>query len=155
VEEVYISIVEGMGCRWGIFANDRAVTRIYPLNTDILSCDNLISRLAADQISEYMINIRKELDFPLELHGTLFQRQVWHTLRAIPYGMTASYSAIAAMIGRPKAVRAVGQAIGRNPCLIVVPCHRVLSKNGSLTGFSAGMELKKKLLHHEGMSDFL
>ena len=83
---------------------------------------------------------------PFRLDGTDFQKQVWTALLQIPYGTTVSYGEVAEMIGRPKAVRAVGQAVGKNPCLIVVPCHRVMGKNGSLTGFSAGLELKRYLL---------
>ncbi len=88
----------------------------------------------------------------MELHGTPFQLQVWDALRTIPYGSAVSYSDIAAQIGKPKAVRAVGQAVGRNPCLIAIPCHRVLGKNGRLTGFSAGMDVKKQLLSLERIS---
>jgi len=77
--------------------------------------------------------------------------RVWQALRQVPYGSIKTYGQIAADIGSPKAVRAVGQAIGRNPCLILVPCHRIIGKSGALTGFSAGMERKKRLLDLEGI----
>ncbi len=82
----------------------------------------------------------------MELAGTAFQREVWGALVDIPFGTTVSYGEVAAKIGRPKAVRAVGQAVGKNPCMIAVPCHRVIGKDGSLTGFSAGLEWKRYLL---------
>ena len=152
MDTVYISIVEGIGRRWGIFANENAVKGICPINADVQPRENSVSVYAANQISEYFLNIRSEFDFPLELRGTHFQLQVWDALRTIPYGRVKSYSEIAAQIGRPKAVRAVGQAIGKNPCLIAIPCHRVLGKNGCLTGFSAGMDLKKQLFSLEGIT---
>ena len=89
------------------------------------------------------------LEIPLDLHGTTFQRSVWELLTRIPYGNAVSYSEIAEQLGRPSAVRAVAQAIGNNPCLIFVPCHRVLGKDGSLTGFSGGIALKRQLLDLE------
>ena len=151
MDKVYISVVEGKGNRWGVFATEKAVIGIYPVITDVLPDENTVSTYAARQIDEYFVNIRYEFDFPIKLHGTPFQQQVWDALRSIPYGNTMSYSEIAALIGKPKAVRAVGQAVGKNPCLIAVPCHRVLGKNGRLTGFSAGMDIKKQLLSLEGI----
>ena len=81
--------------------------------------------------------------------GTTFQKQVWEELQRIPYGETRSYEDIAVAIGNPKAVRAVGQANNRNPLLIIVPCHRVIHKNGDITGFACGTEVKKYLLDLE------
>lgn len=86
----------------------------------------------------------------LDLRGTPFQQNVWQCLQHIPYGQTISYGEVACQIGNTKAVRAVGRAIGANPVLLIVPCHRVIGKNGTLTGFSAGLELKKKWLEYEG-----
>nr|WP_273702385.1 methylated-DNA--[protein]-cysteine S-methyltransferase [Tepidanaerobacter syntrophicus] len=88
----------------------------------------------------------------MDLKGTDFQISVWEALLNIPYGTTKTYSQVAAEIGRPKATRAVGGAIGANPVSIVVPCHRVIGKDGSLTGFGGGLEIKKKLLKLEGIS---
>ena len=151
MERVYISIVETERGRLKITANDCAVLGIMPVKDEIFQNENEISSDAAKQIGEYFINIRKELDFPVELRGTPFQLEVWNLLRQIPYGHTITYGQVANRLGRPKAVRAVGQAVGRNPCLIVIPCHRVLGKNGKLTGFSAGIEWKKQLLSLENI----
>lgn len=104
---------------------------------------------AAMQISEYFAGDRKDFDLPLDPQGTEFQVQVWHSLATIPYGETASYSEQAERIGRPKAVRAVGAANGKNPLSIVLPCHRVVGANGSLTGFAGGLDAKRFLLDHE------
>jgi len=101
------------------------------------------------QIDEYFSGFREVFDLPLDLRGTPFQKEVWRALLGIPFGARTSYGAIAAEIGKPTAVRAVGGAIGRNPLLFVVPCHRVVGKNGALTGFSAGMAHKQWLLSHE------
>jgi methylated-DNA-[protein]-cysteine S-methyltransferase len=83
--------------------------------------------------------------------GTAFERDVWTALLEIPYGQTTTYGAIAQRIGRPKAVRAVGGAIGRNPLSIVVPCHRVIGASGNLTGYAGGLDRKRFLLRHEGL----
>jgi len=101
---------------------------------------------AAAQLREYFNGQRTAFDLPLHPIGTAFQRQVWAALLKIPYGETRSYGEIARAIGNEKAVRAVGQAIHRNPLLILIPCHRVLGADGSLTGFAAGLERKKALL---------
>ena len=86
---------------------------------------------------------------PIDLHGTPFQQIVWKALQEIPYGQTVSYSDIAERIEKPNAVRAVGTAIGANPVLIIVPCHRVIAKSGKLGGFRAGLEMKEQLLELE------
>ena len=108
---------------------------------------------AARQLAEYFDGDRTSFDLPLDLRGTPFQVAAWRALGAIPYGATRSYGEQAALIGRPKAVRAVGQANGRNPVPIVLPCHRVIGANGSLTGFGGGLDLKSDLLRHEGALD--
>jgi len=105
---------------------------------------------AAQQLHDYFSGQRKSFDLPLQpAWGTPFQRAVWQALQRIPYGHTSTYGDIARAIGNPKAVRAVGAAIGLNPHTIVVPCHRVVGANGSLTGFAGGLERKKHLLLHE------
>lgn len=104
----------------------------------------------ARQLEEYFEGQRRAFDIPLDLRGTEFQRTVWQALQEIPYGTTKSYSDIAKAINRPKAVRAVGGAIGANPVPIVVPCHRVIGKDGSLTGFAGGLDIKRQLLKIEG-----
>lgn len=97
------------------------------------------------QFAEYFSGQRKTFTFPLDVIGSSFQKTVWHELLNIPYGSTVSYSDIAAKIGHPHSVRAVGKAIGTNPLLIVIPCHRVIRKNGSLGGFRGGLLMKKQL----------
>ena len=101
---------------------------------------------AMRQLRAYFAGKLREFDLPLEMEGTEFQLSVWRELRRIPYGATASYLEIARRIGNAKAVRAVGLANGQNPIPIIVPCHRVIGSDGSLTGFGGGMENKKKLL---------
>lgn len=98
---------------------------------------------------DYLSGTDYTFDIPLDLHGTPFQLAVWKALRDIPYGETRSYSDLAKAVGNPRGVRAVGTAVGKNPTLIVVPCHRIIQKDGGLGGFSAGIPLKKKLLKHE------
>lgn len=100
------------------------------------------------QIREYLSGERKEFDLEIKLEGTEFQKAVWREMLKIPYGETRTYSEIAAAINRPKAVRAVGTACGKNKFLIVVPCHRVVAKNG-LGGYAFGLEIKQKLLKLE------
>ena len=106
---------------------------------------------ARDEIGEYFDGRRKRFDLPLELVGTPFQCQVWQALLEIPFGQTATYGAIARRCGRPRAVRAVGAAVGRNPVSIIVPCHRVLGSDGSLTGYAGGLPRKRALLSLEGL----
>ncbi|NEW09300.1 methylated-DNA--[protein]-cysteine S-methyltransferase [Paenibacillus sp. SYP-B3998] len=108
--------------------------------------------LYAEQIEEYLKGLRKEFTLPLDLKGTAFQRDVWQTLHAITHGHTWNYSQVAEALGRSTAVRAVGTAIGANPILIVVPCHRVVGKNGSLTGYRGGLPNKESLLRLEKSS---
>ncbi len=105
---------------------------------------------AARQLEEYFAGRRKEFDVPLVLRGTPFQMAVWKALQEIPYGETRSYKEIAAAVGRANAVRAVGQANRANPVAIIVPCHRVVGSNGSLTGYAGSqIHLKEKLLQLE------
>jgi len=104
---------------------------------------------ARQQLTEYFAGERKDFDLPLSLHGTEFQLLVLEELKTIPYGETTSYGDIAKRIGRPKAVRAVGAANGRNPIPIIVPCHRVIGSSGDLTGFGGGLDTKTALLRLE------
>jgi methylated-DNA-[protein]-cysteine S-methyltransferase len=101
---------------------------------------------AERQLAEYFAGHRQRFTLPLDPSGTAFQRDVWDALATIPFGETRSYSQIAAQIGRPQAVRAVGAANGRNPLSIVVPCHRVIGSTGALTGFAGGLDVKARLL---------
>jgi len=104
---------------------------------------------ASQQLREYFSGERRDFDLPLILSGTEFQVSVLEALQDIPYGETTSYGEIAKRIGRPKAVRAVGAANGRNPIPIVVPCHRVIGSTGDLTGFGGGLDTKEALLRLE------
>ena len=111
---------------------------------------------ARQQLTEYFDGERKEFDLPLSLAGTEFQLRVLDELQRIPYGETTSYGDIAARIGKPKAMRAVGAANGRNPIPIIVPCHRVIGRSGDLTGFGGGLDAKQALLQLEAEhSDFM
>jgi methylated-DNA-[protein]-cysteine S-methyltransferase len=106
-------------------------------------------RQAARQLAAYFEGTLRVFQIPLDLQGTLFQRSVWKQLETIPYGQTRSYLQIAASIGSPKAVRAVGAANGANPAAIVVPCHRVIGASGKLVGYGGGLPLKRRLLELE------
>jgi len=113
------------------------------------SCIKKENREARKQLGEYFDGKRKEFSLPLHFEGTPFQKKVWNALRKIPYGETRSYEWVALDIGTPKAVRAVGNAVGANPIPIVIPCHRVIRKNGELGGYGYGAAMKKKLLEME------
>jgi methylated-DNA-[protein]-cysteine S-methyltransferase len=107
--------------------------------------------LTLRQLDEYFHGKRRDFDLPLRMHGTKFQRRVWRALTEIPYGATWSYGELAKRIDNPNASRAVGLANGRNPISILVPCHRVIGADGSLTGYGGGLERKQWLLAHEGL----
>jgi methylated-DNA-[protein]-cysteine S-methyltransferase len=115
--------------------------------------DATIAPLSATvrQLTEYFEGTRREFDLPLRLQGTVFQQRVWRQLTEIPYGQTWSYGQLAERIDKPSASRAVGLANGRNPISILVPCHRVIGADGSLTGYGGGIERKRWLLVHEGL----
>ncbi|MFJ7738515.1 methylated-DNA--[protein]-cysteine S-methyltransferase [Lysinibacillus sp. NPDC097287] len=102
-----------------------------------------------EQLEDYFKGELREFDLPIHVKGTPFQLAVWDALKELPYGTTTSYSGIAEMIGNPKAVRAVGAAIGANPILAIIPCHRVIGKNGKMTGFRSGIPMKEFLLQLE------
>ena len=108
--------------------------------------NELVLLQARQQLNEYFQGQRQQFELPLHMQGTGFQQQVWHALQSIPYGQTRSYADIAEQIANPEAVRAVGAANGRNPLSIVVPCHRVIGRQGQLTGFAGGLDAKKYLL---------
>ena len=110
-----------------------------------------LTRRAVLELQQYFAKERFSFDLPLRLCGTPFQEKVWRALAELPYGETTSYAAIARRIGSPKAVRAVGGAVGRNPFLVVLPCHRVLTSDGRLGGFALGLEAKRTLLRLENI----
>jgi methylated-DNA-[protein]-cysteine S-methyltransferase len=128
---------------FGESTTDRGLTRIDPTSGAVLA-------QAVRELDEYFAGTRREFEVELGLQGTPFQLAVWDALRAIPYGATASYGDIALAVGRPNAVRAVGQANGRNPLAIVVPCHRVIGSDHTLTGYGGGIDRKRFLLALEG-----
>lgn len=105
--------------------------------------------VAVNQLQEYFLGTRSQFDFKLNPKGTDFQKKVWNELLKIPFGKTVSYQEITNQLGDPKAIRAVANANGKNPLWIVVPCHRVIGSDGSLTGYAGGLWRKKWLLDHE------
>lgn len=111
--------------------------------------ETLLLKKAAKQLMEYFSAQRSSFDLPLAPKGTVFQQNVWQALLEIPYGATRSYSEIAQVVGNSKACRAVGMANNKNPILIVIPCHRVIGKDGSLTGYGEGLPIKQFLLDLE------
>ena len=111
--------------------------------------DHPVLAAATAQLAEYFAGRRQEFDIPLDLTGTEFQRAAWSALANVPFGETRSYRQQAEAIGRPKAVRAIGAANGRNPVPIVLPCHRIVGSDGSLTGYGGGLPIKEYLLNHE------
>ena len=131
----------------GIRAIDFHNTRAVEGDRD--DADSLLAELAR-QLRAYFAGSLRCFDLPLDPQGTDFQKRVWRQLEAIPFGETRSYRQIAAAIGAPNAVRAVGAANGANPIPIVIPCHRVIGSGGKLVGYGGGLELKKRLLELEG-----
>lgn len=138
---------------WGLLEVQASSTHVLAVKfvSDYLQTPkpNEISTITIQQLSEYATGERLKFTLPLGATGTLFQQQVWQQLVNIPYAGTCSYGDIAQAISKPKAVRAVGAANGRNPITIIVPCHRVIGANGSLTGYAWGTEIKAALLQHE------
>lgn len=109
-----------------------------------------VIRRAMSQLDEYFLGMRRSFDLPLEMEGTEFQKQVWEAAKEIPYGTTVSYGELSERItGNKGAARAVGSALGKNPLPIVIPCHRVLGSDGSLTGFGGGVDMKAQMLTME------
>ena len=121
-----------------------------PLDAPHRPDDALLAEAAA-QLQAYFAGSLARFDLPFDLHGTPFQRSVWQALLAIAPGRTSSYGAIAAAIGSAAAVRAVGGAVGRNPVSVIVPCHRVIGRDGTLTGYAGGIDRKRALLALEGV----
>ncbi|OHU94475.1 methylated-DNA--[protein]-cysteine S-methyltransferase [Pseudoalteromonas byunsanensis] len=110
---------------------------------------NTHTKIALEQLTEYFSGSRYEFDVAIDVHGTEFQESVWKVLTTVTYGDTNTYSWMANCLDNPKAVRAVGSANGKNPISIIVPCHRIIGANGTLTGYAGGVEKKAWLLEHE------
>ncbi|WP_285834459.1 methylated-DNA--[protein]-cysteine S-methyltransferase [Kangiella sp. TOML190] len=117
--------------------------------------ETALIRLCQQQLQEYFNQQRQTFDLPIKAGGTEFQQQVWKKLTEIPYGKTWNYGQLASAIGNKNASRAVGAANGKNPISIIVPCHRVIGANGSLTGYAGGLKAKEWLLKHESMAKML
>lgn len=133
--------------------NGEALTGLYFVSEDEYEAGapSAIAKRAEAQLMEYFKGERKEFDIQLMPSGTPFQMKVWNALQTIPYGETKSYGKIAAQIGKPRACRAVGMANNRNPISIIIPCHRVIGADGSLTGYGGGLDIKRTLLTLEGV----
>lgn len=164
-EVVYWTKMDAMIGELYIAATDRGLAFVGSRNGGFDELTKWIGRMVCDaalveneeklgeavvELDQYFRGEREVFQLPVDLRGTDFQKNVWVALEKIPYGQIQSYSDIALGLDKPNAVRAVGSAIGRNPLLIVVPCHRVLGKNGKLTGYRGGMEMKERLLTLEG-----
>ncbi|WP_406657476.1 methylated-DNA--[protein]-cysteine S-methyltransferase [Methanolobus sp. ZRKC2] len=137
----------------GIVDNGNAITNLYfhgeDIPEDVVVNETELLNEAAMQLQSYLAGKRKDFTFPLAPDGTEFMHRVWDALREIPYGETRCYQEIAEIIGNQKASRAVGLANNRNPIPVFIPCHRVIGKNGKLTGYSGGLEVKEHLLKLE------
>ncbi|MDR2181984.1 MAG: methylated-DNA--[protein]-cysteine S-methyltransferase [Treponema sp.] len=137
----------------GIAEEDGALSRVFLARDkhgkDFEVRETPLLKKAAAQLAEYFNGTRGAFDLPLAPRGTEFQLKVWRALQTIPAGLTRSYGDIAVQIGRAKACRAVGMANNRNPLLIIIPCHRVIGKDKTLTGYAAGLSVKKYLLELE------
>lgn len=148
-ETIYINSqignIEIVGSEKGIISISLNATKVISKEIPICLQD------CVKQLDLYFSGHLRTFKLDYNLHGTDFQKKVWEALLTIPYGETVSYQDIAKRINNPKAVQAVGTAIGKNPCAITVPCHRVINKNGELGGFAGGIEKKVLLLKHEGI----
>jgi len=134
-----------------IFENGKGITMIKFVSDPMIQpttteANTALLKEAVQQLTDYFAGRRKDFSLPLDLQGTDFQLRTWNALRDIPYGETRSYKQIAEAIGCPKGYRAVGLANNRNPVSIVIPCHRVIGTDGSLTGYAGGLDIKERLL---------
>lgn len=128
-----------------ICKNDALISLKPVKNYEKTACETILVKTIKTQLDEYFSGKRKKFDLKIDLEGTEFQKSVWQELQKIHYGETKSYSEIAEAIGKRNAQRAIGSACNKNPVMIIIPCHRVIQKNGSLGGFAYGNEAKKNL----------
>jgi methylated-DNA-[protein]-cysteine S-methyltransferase len=142
-----LTLVAEGGALTGVYFNDHARR---PLKVPLGERDDDAFDAVKQQLDEYFAGMRTSFDVPLAPVGDTFQRRVWNELLRIPYGETRSYGAIAQLLGDKRLARAVGSANGRNPLAIIVPCHRVIGSDGSLTGYAGGLDRKRELLSREG-----
>jgi len=150
---LYHSRLDCRGFSLGLVSRSDALVAIdlHPVDRTEAAAAGARHRDFERQLSDYLEGKRRVFELPLHLEGSEFQKEVWEAISNIPYGRTASYGEIARLIGKPGASRAVGAASGANPIPIVIPCHRVIGANGSLTGFGGGLALKRRLLALEGI----
>ena len=149
--DIYIDSIKTPIGLLEVTAVDDAVVSVYFVDQSQSVRVNEITQLAVSQLQEYFSGERLSFSLPLLATGSDFQQQVWQALTTIEYGDTCSYADMANQINNPKGVRAVGLANAKNPMTIVVPCHRVIGKNGNLTGYAGGVDRKAWLLKHEGV----
>ena len=129
-----------------VHQEEKKITKVF---FGLLKNKNIMKKSLMKEFDTYFSRKKTSFSLPLDLEGTTFQKSVWKAISKIPYGQTRTYSEIAKKIGKPRAIRAVGQACGANPVLIVIPCHRVVGAS-SLGGYAGGIQNKKWLLQHEG-----
>ncbi|ALM85714.1 methylated-DNA--[protein]-cysteine S-methyltransferase [Bordetella sp. N] len=122
----------------------------YHPDKEVETPDHPFLRMAATQLTDWFAGTRRDFELALAPRGTPFQQQVWQALCELPFGTLESYGELARVVGRPAAVRAVAQAVGRNPIAVIIPCHRIVGSDTSLTGFGGGLARKRTLLAHEG-----
>ena len=136
-----------------IQASARGITHVDFIDSEIpVDRPNMLTTACRQQLQAYFDGKRKVFDLPLDQQGTAFQKSVWNSLLKIPFGQAVSYRDIADMVNNRKAVRAVGAANGKNPIAIIVPCHRVIGADRTLTGYAGGLQRKAWLLEHEGIA---
>jgi len=146
-----VGIIEEEGAISGVFfKNKKKSPSLNAAFKNAAVAETPLIKKTAAQLKEYFAGTRKKFDVPLLLRGTDFQVAAWNALRTIPHGKTCAYKDIATLAGNPKACRAAGMANNRNPIVIIVPCHRVIGADGSLTGYGGGLEVKEYLLKLEG-----
>ena len=141
-------VASDAGVRYVMFDHD-AHPKSFEGMTVVDDPSHAVVARAVSQLNEYLSGERTAFDLSLDLRGTEFQLLAWNALAGVPFGSTVSYAEQATSIGRPTATRAIGAANGRNPVVVVLPCHRVVGADGSLTGFGGGLHVKKWLLDHE------
>lgn len=149
-EQTYFTYLTPLG-PMTVASDGTAVTHVL-FGTHVLegrAAPTELTNRTANELQEYLAGKRTAFDIPLAPAGTEFQHAVWKALQNIPYGQTRSYADIAAVVGNPKATRAVGSANNRNPIAVLIPCHRVVGSNGKLTGYAGGLALKQRLLDLE------
>ncbi len=129
--------------------NDQIISITFSDQSFVSEKSSLVIQDAIEQLKAYFSGVLVDFNFPIELQGTPFQKEVWQELQKISYGMTLSYKEIAIKMGKATAIRAVATAISKNPILIVIPCHRVIASNGNLSGYSGGVARKAQLINLE------